>query len=54
MPYKKSYTMGNMKKAEMKTPMSVMGSQGTAAKIMPSHYMARPTMTKAFPAKKSK
>lgn len=51
MPYKKSYTMGNMKKAEMKTPMSVMGGQGKPAKIMPSHYMARPTMKKSFPSK---
>lgn len=54
MPYKKSYTMGNMKKEASKTPMNVMGGQGTAAKIMPSHHMAKPTMTTAFPAKKSK
>lgn len=46
MPYKKSYTRGNVKNA--KTNGGVMGSQGKPAKIPASHHQAKPTSRKKF------
>jgi hypothetical protein len=55
MPYKKEYTMGNVKKGDMKTPASVMGGQGKAVAIKAAHYMSRMTKMTPFPGgKKSK
>jgi hypothetical protein len=58
MPYNKDYTMNTVKKAEMKTPKSVMGGQGSSANIIASHYVSRATKNTPFPgghkSKKSK
>lgn len=38
-----------MKSSKQATPTSVMGSQGTMAKIMPSHHMPKATKKTKFP-----
>lgn len=49
MPYKKSYSKGNVAKGGSRTPISVMGGQGKPATIKVDHYKSKPTMTKPFP-----
>lgn len=50
MPYKKDYTMHTVKKGGSRTPMSVMGSQGSPAKIPASPSSSKPTKKTKFMA----
>ena len=51
MPYKKSYTKGNVKKGASKTPSNVMGSQGHSAKMKYGHSIMKKLGKKQFPQK---
>lgn len=49
MPYKKSYSKGNVAKGGSRTPVSVMGGQGKPVTIKVSHHKSMPTKMEKFP-----
>lgn len=48
MPYKKSYTKGNVKSGGSRTPKSVQGSKGKPAHVKGEHYMSKKGHGKRF------